>query len=80
LYKAAKIRQSKGDRRGNHLFRHNVATTLVGNGIPRPVASAVLGHENPNSLDHYTSADIKHLRTCALSIGEYLVAKEVFEP
>jgi integrase len=79
LYKAAKIRQSKGDCRGTHLFRHNVATTLVSNGIPRPVASAVLGHENPNSLDHYTSADIKHLRTCALSIGEYLVAKEVFE-
>ena len=80
LYKAAKIRQSKGDCRGTHLFRHNVATTLISNGIPRPVASAVLGHENPNSLDHYTSADIKHLRICALSIGEYLVAKEVLEP
>jgi integrase len=80
LYKAARIRQSKGDRRGTHLFRHNAATTLVSNGIPRPVASAVLGHENPNSLDHYTYADIRHLRTCALSIGEYLVAKEVFKP
>lgn len=80
LYKVAKIRQSKGDRRGTHLFRHNAATTLVGNGIPRPVASAVLGHEDPNSLDYYTSADIKHLRTCALSIGEYPAAKEVFEP
>jgi integrase len=80
LYKTAKIRQSKGNRRGTHLFRYNAATTFVSNGIPRPVASAVLGHEDPKSLDYYTSADIEHLRTCALSIGEYPVAKEVFEP
>lgn len=54
VYESAGIRLSDGDRRGTHLFRYNAATTFVGNGIPRPVASAVLGHEDPSSLDHYT--------------------------
>ncbi len=73
VYDAASIRLTKGDRRGTHLFRYNAATTFVGNGVPRPVASAVLGHEDPASLDYYTFADIKHLRECALSIEMFPV-------
>lgn len=79
IYDAAKIRLAKGDRRGTHLFRYNAATTFVGSGVPRPVASAVLGHENPSSLDHYTFADIKHLRECALSIGKFPAREGVFD-
>ena len=79
IYDAAGIRLTEGDRRGTHLFRYNAATTFIGRGIPRPVASAVLGHTDPSSLDHYTFADIKHLRECALSIEKFPVKKEVFD-
>lgn len=79
IYEAAGIRLSDGDRRGTHLFRYNAATAFVGNGIPRPVASAVLGHNDPSSLDHYTFADIPHLRECALGIEKFPVREEVFD-
>ena len=79
IYDAAGIRLTEGKRRGTHLFRYNAATTFIGSGIPRPVASAVLGHADPSSLDHYTFADIKHLRECALSIEKFPVRKEVFD-
>ena len=61
------------------VYLDNAATTFISNGIPRPVASAALGHEDPSSLDYYTFADIKHLRDCALSIGKFPVRKGVFE-
>jgi len=79
VYDAALIRLAEGDRRGTHLFRYNAATIFVGNGVPRPVASAVLGHENPASLDYYTFADIQHLRECALSIEKFPVGEGVFD-
>ena len=32
IYRAAGIRQGKGDRQGTHLFRYHVASALAGNG------------------------------------------------
>jgi integrase len=78
LMKAAGIRQSKGDRKGFHLFRHHLATALLGNGVPQPVISRTLGHTSPNSLEPYLSADFPHLKECALSVERFPVAKEVF--
>lgn len=77
IYKAAGIRQNDGDRRGSHLFRHHLATTLAECGISQPVISETLGHEDPSSLDHYLSTDIVNLRKCALSIEVYPVGEEV---
>lgn len=79
IYDAAGIRQKKGERRGAHLFRYNAVTTFISNGIPRPVASAILGHVDPSSLDYYTFADLTHLRECALSIENFPVREGVFE-
>lgn len=78
LYKAAGIRQSEGDRRGSHLFRHHLATSLAENGISQPVISGILGHEVPSSLDVYLATDMVHLRECALSIEQFPVGDEVF--
>ena len=61
------------------LVRYNAATTLISNGIPRPVASAILGHVDPSSLDYYTFANLTHLRECALSIENFPVREEVFD-
>ena len=79
VYDAASIRMEKGERRGSHLFRYNAATVLISKGIPRPVVSATLGHDDPDSLDYYTFADITHLRECALSIARFPVGKGVFD-
>ena len=73
----AGIRQSKGDRRGFHIFRHRLATTLLGNGVARPVISQILGHDSPDSLDTYLSADFVHLKECALSINRYPIGEGV---
>jgi len=80
IYKATSLRQEKGDRRGTHLFRHNVATSFLGSGIPRPVISQTLGHASPHSLDPYLHADLVHLKECALSIEAFPVREEVFCP
>lgn len=78
LYEAASVRQGQQDRKGAHLFRHNLATSFSRHDIPHPVISATLGHVDPDSLDHYLFADIRHLRDCAISIECYPVGKEVF--
>ena len=78
IYDAANIRMNSGERRGTHLFRYNLATTCIGEGVPRPVISETLGHADPDSLDYYLSSDVIHLRECALGIEKFPVCKEVF--
>lgn len=78
IYKAAGVRQSGGERRGAHLFRYHLATHLAAQGISQPIISEVLGHEVPESLNYYLSADTVHLRECALSIEEFPVGEGVF--
>lgn len=78
IMKKAGIRQSPGMRKGTHIFRHHMASALLGNGIPQPVISRTLGHTAPDSLEPYLSADFIHLKECALDISDFPVAKEVF--
>jgi integrase len=78
IYKEAAVRQNHGERRGTHLFRHNVATAFLGNGIAHPVISQLLGHTDPASLDAYLHADLIHLKECSLSIEAFPVSEEVF--
>ena len=78
IMKAAGIRKSKGDRKGFHIFRHHLATTLLGNGVPQPVISRTLGHSAPDSLEPYLRADFPHLKECAINIERFPVSKEVF--
>lgn len=78
IMKAAGIRQSKGDRKGFHIFRHHLATTLLGNGVPQPVISKTLGHTSPDSLEAYLSADFSHLKECSINIERFPVPEEVF--
>jgi integrase len=79
IMKAAGIRQAAGDRKGFHIFRHNLATKLLNNDIAQPVISRILGHTSPNSLEVYLNADLKHLKDCALSIEHLPVRKGVLD-
>jgi integrase len=73
----AKIRTKVGDRKGLHIFRHHLATSLLGNNVSQPVISQILGHTSPASLNAYLSADLPHLKECALSIECFPLRKEV---
>jgi integrase len=78
IMKAAGTRQSKGDRKGFHIFRHYLATALLGNEVAQPVISRTLGHTSPDSLEPYLSADFPHLKQCSINIERFPVAEEVF--
>jgi integrase len=78
IMKAAGIRQTKGDRKGFHIFRHHLATALLGNGVPQPVISRTLGHTSPDSLEAYLSADFPHLKECSINIERFPVSEGVF--
>lgn len=75
---AAGVRVERGNRRGLHLLRHNLATTLLTNGVAQPVISETLGHASPRSLDHYLDADLAKLKDCSLSIAKYPVKNNLF--
>ena len=74
----AGIRQCPGDRKGTHIFRHNLASSMLENGVPQPVITQTLGHTAPDSLEPYLRADFVHLKECALSIEDCPLAEEVF--
>lgn len=78
VMRKAGIRSGVNDRKGIHLFRHNIATSMLGNGVAQPVISSTLGHASPATLRHYLDADLSALKKCSLSIAEYPVGKEVF--
>lgn len=65
---AANIRMNPNDRRGTHIFRHKLASSMLEGSIPAPVISAILGHLSPHSLDTYVNTDFVHLKECALSV------------
>jgi integrase len=75
IMEEAGIRQSKGDRKGFHIFRHHLATTLLSNNVPQAVISDTLGHAAPESMEAYLTADFVHLKECALSIGRFPVSQ-----
>ena len=72
------IRQEKGDRKGFHISRHHLVTTLMGKGIQQPVISAIVGHIDPGSIETYSYANHVDLKDCALSIERFPVPLEVF--
>lgn len=78
IFRAAGIRQETGSRKGLHLFRHHMATEMLGKKIPQPVISQALGHTSPCSLTPYLHADFVHLKECALCISRFPVSEEVF--
>lgn len=79
VMRKAGVRNNPGDRKGMHLFRHHLATSLMGQGVEQPVISSTLGHRSPRSLAPYLSADFPHLKDRALSIEHFPVRKEVFQ-
>jgi len=77
ILRVANIRKLQGERKGTHIFRHNLASSLLENGVPQPIISRTLGHTAPNSLEPYLRADFVHLKKCSIGIDEFPVTEEV---
>lgn len=78
IFRAAGIRQASGSRKDLHLFRHHMATEMLGKKVPQPVISRALGHTSPCSLTPYLHTNFVHLKECALCISRFPVSEEVF--
>jgi integrase len=78
VFSEAGVRKD-GSRTGIRIFRHHLVTALLGNQVPSPVISSILGHTSPESINPYVDADLEHLRECSLGIEDYPVAGKVFE-
>ncbi len=70
--------RSESGRKGCHIFRHNVASSLIHSGCDSIEVTAVMGHVAPASLGYYLSADELLLKGCALSIDKYPVSNGLF--
>lgn len=66
----AAVRMDSG-LRGTHIFRHALASDLIGADVPRQYVSRLLGHTSLSSLDSYIDADVEHLRQCGLDISPF---------
>lgn len=78
VMKDADICQAEGGRRGFHRLRRTIATRLLENETPLPVISTILGHKKKESVKVYLSADLEHLRMCALGLtGIEVTRKEL---
>jgi integrase len=69
--------KTQGSRGGFRIFRHHLATELLGNGVAEPIISRILGHTSLDSLAPYLSADFRHLKKCALGIDNFPISEGV---
>jgi site-specific recombinase XerD len=53
-------------RKGAHVFRHSLATTMLGRGTSLPEIGQILRHRSPKSTAIYAKVDLETLRTIAL--------------
>jgi integrase len=70
------IRQGEGERKGLHLLRHHLATTMLSKNVTVPVISNILGHSSTEATQRYLRTDLVHLKELALDISEFPVMKE----
>lgn len=68
-FKAAGINQ-EGKKCGLHVFRASLATSMVNDGVPYETVRKILGHTDPDSINHYAKLDIERLRICAVAVPE----------
>lgn len=73
LLDAAGVRTARGDRRGTHLFRRTVASSMMGAGVDRAVIASTLGHTSARTTERYMVADVEGLRRRALDVSRFPV-------
>lgn len=57
-----------GRKHGPHSLRHSLASQMLANGVPLPIISASLGHNNTQTTMDYLRIDTKQLVKCELDV------------
>lgn len=57
-----------GRKHGTHSLRHSLASQMLANGVPLPIISASLGHNNTQATMDYLRIDTKQLIKCELDV------------
>lgn len=78
IFDSAQIRMEKGERRGSHIFRHHLVSSMLENEETHIAISAVLGHSSAASVQPYLNTDFSHLKECALSLENFPISEEVY--
>jgi integrase len=69
-----------GEVCGMHSLRGALAVAMIGNGVPIPVVSAVLGHASSDTTQaYYLRFDVERLRCCALDVEDVIEGPETGE-
>lgn len=60
-------------------LRHYIASKLLSLGTEPAIISSILGHIDPETINHYLDMDIENLRECALDISIFPLNKDIFK-
>lgn len=58
----------KDRKKGSRVFRHSIATNMINDNVELHKISSILGHINRETINHYISRDITHLRKLTLEV------------
>jgi site-specific recombinase XerD len=63
-------------RKGAHLFRHTLATNLLGQEVSLDEIGELLRHQSPNTTALYAKVDLTALRTLALPLTSFATRQQ----
>jgi len=73
--KRAGVTWKPDEYKGFHSFRRSIGTDMLAANVPLHTISEILGHSRSDSTKPYLSADLKHLRLCALPLDGFECTK-----
>lgn len=66
-------------KKGVHMLRHSLATTLIAMDTNYAIVTAALGHKSARSTFTYLSSEATGLRECSLPIDAFPINKDYFQ-
>lgn len=72
----AGVQWRENEYKGLHSFRRSIGTDLLSADVPVHMISEILGHSSSASTKPYLSADLEHLKLCALPLEGFECRKE----
>jgi site-specific recombinase XerD len=69
-FRLANVCVPEGKKRGMHILRHSLASSMLAAKIPLPIVSEALDHSDIKTTMHYLKIDVDKLKGCALDIED----------
>jgi site-specific recombinase XerD len=71
VFKLANIRLGCDEIKGSRIFRHNLASKMLCEGVSVQTISSVLGHSNLDTVDIYITTQGEKMRKCTLPVPSF---------